>query len=103
MDAVAGFNLKRPREIWPKRQVDPRPNSPYFPPALARERIATADRPRWPEVTARQRDAPSGAKAFWDVRRSFRTAECGTRSPDPARRAVGGRRRGSAARGAARA
>src|SRR3984893_8281415 len=65
MDAVAGFNLKRPRKIWPKRQVDPRPNSPYFPPPLARERIAAADRPRWPEVTARQRDAPSGAKAFW--------------------------------------
>src|ERR1700676_2036056 len=49
--------------MWPKRQVDPRPNSPYFPPALARERIATADRPRRPEATARQRDAPSGAKS----------------------------------------
>src|SRR5580693_10266725 len=38
---------------------------PSFPPALARERFLTADRPRRPEVTARQRDAPSGAKAFW--------------------------------------
>jgi hypothetical protein len=47
--------------IW---TVDGRGPDPYFPPALARERFLTADRPATPEVTARQRDAPSGAKAF---------------------------------------
>ncbi len=86
----------------------------YFPPALAREpKLITADRPMRPEATARQRDAPSGAKVLAssscvrgeaegkNVRQSFRTFECGPRPADPARGAVGSRRRCGAAGSAA--
>jgi signal recognition particle subunit SRP54 len=37
--------------------------APIFRPLSQENDFAPADRPRWPEVTARQRDAPSGAKS----------------------------------------
>src|SRR5579859_4894210 len=64
-----------------------------------------ADRPRRPEVNARQRDAPSGANVFGAalVRQSVGKAGWHSRSADATRRADGGRCRRGDARGTARA
>jgi len=44
--------------------LTPRRFAVYIPPNLGKFSFRSADRPLRPEVNARQRDAPSGAKMF---------------------------------------